>query len=157
MKNSVLSAFGAFLCITALAYLHLLDQSSLWLIPPFGASMVLTMSVHGSPLAHPRNILFGHIFSALAGVLISSIFGFSALSLGLAVGLAVYIMMVTNTVHPPAGANPIIVILGEKGIGFVIMPVAVGALFIIFFAISYNRFLKRKYFTLADWREVIEL
>ena len=157
MKNSVLSALGAFLCITALSYLHLLDESSLWLIPSFGASMVLTMSVHGSPLAHPRNILYGHIFSALAGVLVSSIFGLSALSLGLAVGLAVFIMMVTNTVHPPAGATPIIAIIGEEGIGFVIMPVAIGALVIILFAIVYNRFLRREYTTLADWREVIEL
>ena len=157
MKTGVLSAFGAFLCITALSYLHLLDDSSFWLIPPFGASMVLTMSVHASPLAHPRNVLFGHIFSALAGVLVSSIFGLSAFSLGLAVGLAVFIMMVTNTVHPPAGANPIIAIIGEEGVGFVIMPVTVGALVIIFFAIIYNRFLNRKYFTLADWREFTQL
>ena len=115
------------------------------------------MSVHGSPLAHPRNVLFGHILSALARVLISSIFGLSAPSLGLAVGLADSILMVTNTVHPPAGADLTIAIIGEERIGFVIMPVAVGALVIIFFAIIYNPFLRREYTTLADWREVIQL
>jgi len=66
MKNNFISAFGGFLCIAGLAYLNSFDVSNLWLIPPFGASMVLVMSVHESPLAHPRNILFGHMLSALS-------------------------------------------------------------------------------------------
>ena len=62
MKNNIISAFGAFLCISALAYLNSFDESNLWLIPPFGASMVLVMAAHESPMAHPKNVLFGHIF-----------------------------------------------------------------------------------------------
>ena len=150
MKNNIISAFGAFLCISILAYLNSFDESNLWLIPPFGASMVLVMAVHESPLAHPKNILFGHILAALSGVLIFSLLGSSFISLGLAVGLAIFLMMVTKTVHPPAGANPIIAILGAKGIGFILMPVALGASFIVLFAIIYNKLLKRKYFTFKD-------
>ena len=82
MKNNIISAFGGFLCISALAYLNSFDVSNLWLIPPFGASMVLVMSVHESPLAHPRNILFGHMLSALSGVFVFSMLGFSSLSVG---------------------------------------------------------------------------
>ena len=155
MKNNIISAFGGFLCISGLAYLNSFDVSNLWLIPPFGASMVLVMSVHESPLAHPRNILFGHMLSALSGVFVFSILGFSSLSVGLAVGLAIFLMMATKTVHPPAGANPIIAVLGAKGISFVLMPVAVGASFIVLFAIIYNKLLKRKYFTFKDWRQLI--
>jgi len=150
MKNNLISAFGAFLCISALAYINLQDPNNLWLIPPFGASMVLVMAVHESPLAHPKNILFGHIFSALSGVVIFSILGSSFISLGLAVGLAIFLMMTTKTVHPPAGANPIIAILGAKDIGFIIMPVAIGASFIILFAIIYNNILNRSYFNFKD-------
>ena len=150
MKNNFISAFGAFLCISALAYLNSFDESNLWLIPPFGASMVLVMAVHESPLAHPKNILFGHILAALSGVLVFSLLGSSFISLGLAVGLAIFLMMATKTVHPPAGANPIIAVLGAKGIGFILMPVALGASFIVLFAIIYNKLLKRKYFTLKD-------
>ena len=112
MKNNIISAFGAFLCISALAYLNSFEESNLWLIPPFGASMVLVMAAHESPLAHPKSVLFGHILSALAGVFVYSILGFSFLSVGLAVGLAIFLMMATKTVHPPAGANPIIAVLG---------------------------------------------
>ena len=153
MKNNFISAFGAFLCITALAYLNSFDESNLWLIPPFGASMVLVMAVHESPLAHPKNILFGHIISAFSGVFVFSVLGSSFISLGLAVGLAIFLMMATKTVHPPAGANPIIAILGAKGMGFILMPVAVGASFIVLFAIIYNKSLKRNYFTFKDLKK----
>ena len=153
MKNNFISAFGAFLCISALAYLNSLDESNLWLIPPFGASMVLVMAVHESPLAHPKNILFGHIISAFSGVFVFSVLGSSFISLGLAVGLAIFLMMATKTVHPPAGANPIIAILGAKGMGFILMPVAVGASFIVLFAIIYNKSLKRNYFTFKDLKK----
>ena len=153
MKNNFISAFGAFLCISVLAYLNSFDESNLWLIPPFGASMVLVMAVHESPLAHPKNILFGHIISAFSGVFVFSVLGSSFISLGLAVGLAIFLMMATKTVHPPAGANPIIAILGAKGMGFILMPVAVGASFIVLFAIINNISLKRNYFTFKDLKK----
>ena len=153
MKNNLISGFGAFLCISALAYLNSYDDSNLWLIPPFGASMVLVMAVHESPLAHPKNVFFGHIISAFSGVLIYAILGFSFFSVGLGVGLAIFLMMATKTVHPPAGANPIIAILGAKGVGFLVIPVAAGAAFIVLFAIIYNQLMKRKYFTFNDLRQ----
>ena len=153
MKNNLISAIGAFVCISVLAVLNSIDESNLWLIPPFGASMVLVMAVHESPLAHPKNVLFGHIISAFSGVFIFAIFGFSSLSVGAGVGLAIFLMMATKTVHPPAGANPIIAILGAKGMGFILMPVAVGASFIVLFAIIYNKSLKRNYFTFKDLKK----
>ena len=145
MNNNLISGFGAFLCISALAYLNSFDESNLWLIPPFGASMVLVMAVHESPLAQPKNIIFGHVLSALSGVIIFALMGSSPLSLGIAVGLAVFVMASFNIIHPPAGANPIIAILGGKGIAFVIMPVAIGAIFIVIFAMFYNRIIGRNY------------
>ena len=107
--------------------------------------MVLVMAVHESPLAQPKNIILGHIFSALSGVIIYYLLGDTFFSIGIAVGLAVFIMMITSTTHPPAGANPIIVILTEQGLNFVLFPVAVCATIIVFFAIIYNKTLKRKY------------
>ena len=150
MKNNLISAIGAFICISVLAVLNSFDESNLWLIPPFGASMVLVMAVHESPLAHPKNVLFGHIISAFSGVFVFAIFGFSSLSVGAGVGLAIFLMMLTKTVHPPAGANRIIAILGAKGAGFIIIPVAAGALFRVLFAIIFNKLLNRKYFTFND-------
>ena len=143
--NNLLSAFGAFLCISLLSYLHFSEYGDVWLIPPFGASMVLVMAVHSSPLAEPKNIFFGHTLSALSGVVIFSLMGSSFISIGIAVGLAVFVMATFDSIHPPAGANPIIAILGGKGLSFVLMPVALGDIFIIIFALFYNKLLGRNY------------
>lgn len=141
----LIASLGAFLCISIIAFVHSFDAFNIWLIPPFGATMVLVMAVHESPLAQPKNIFFGHILSAASGVLIYSILGMSFLTIGLAVAISVWAMMVTKTVHPPAGANPIIVIMGGKGLSFIMLPVATGAIIIILFAIIFNKLLKRNY------------
>ena len=126
-----------------IAYLNSIDNTNIWLIPPFGASLVLVMAVHDSPLAQPRNVFFGHILSASSGVLMFYLLGNSPISISLALSFAIFLMIITKTIHPPAGANPIIAILGAKTIEFVIMPVATGALFIVIFAFVYNKILKR--------------
>jgi CBS-domain-containing membrane protein len=143
--NAFLAAVGGFICIGFLSYLNMSIDGSIWLIPPFGASMVLVMAVHESPLAQPKNLMFGHVLSALSGVLVYMVLGQSFYALGSGVALAIFIMMITNTIHPPAGANPIIVILGGKSLSFVLLPVAVGALIIILFAMIYNKILGRSY------------
>ena len=143
--NAIISASGAFICICFLAYLNSSIEGAIWLIPPFGASMVLVMAVYESPLAKPKNLILGHILSALSGVIIFYLLGNTFISLGLGVALAVFVMMITNTVHPPAGANPIIVILTGQSISFVFLPVAVGAIIIVVFAYFYNKILKRNY------------
>ena len=143
--NALLSALGALIFIGFLAFLENSFDGTIWLIPPFGASMVLVMAVHESPLARPTNILLGHVLSALSGVIVLYLIGDHFLALGLAAGLAIFIMIITNTIHPPAGANPIIVILTGQGISFVLFPVAIGALLLIIFAYLYNKLLKRNY------------
>ena len=143
--NALFSSLGAFVCIGFLAYLNSTIEGAIWLIPPFGASMVLVMAVHESPLAKPKNLILGHILSALSGVIVFYLLGNTFISLGLGVALAVFVMMITNTVHPPAGANPIIVILTSQSISFVFLPVAVGAIIIVAFAYLYNKLLKRNY------------
>ena len=143
--NALLSALGALIFISFLAFLDRSFEGMIWLIPPFGASMVLVMAVHESPLAKPKNILLGHILSALSGVIILYLIGDNFLALGIAVALAVFVMILTDTIHPPAGANPIIVILTGQGISFVLFPVAIGAFMLVVFAYLYNKLLKRNY------------
>ena len=142
-QNVLISSLGAFLCIFLIAYFNSVDETNIWLIPPFGASLVLVMAVHDSPLAQPRNVFFGHILSASSGVFLFYLLGNSPISISLALSLAIILMMITKTIHPPAGANPTIAILGAKSFEFVIMPVATGALFIVIFAFVYNKIWKR--------------
>tara|TARA_Y100001970_G_C14131251_1_gene801829 strand:- start:336 stop:776 length:441 start_codon:yes stop_codon:yes gene_type:complete len=142
-KNLLISCFGAFLCMYAIAYLNTIDEKNIWLIPPFGASLVLVMAVHDSPLAKGRNVFFGHILSASSGVLMYYFLGDSALSIALGLSFAILLMITTKTIHPPAGANPVIAIMGAQSFEFVIMPVGIGAFFIVIFAFLYNKIIKR--------------
>ena len=59
--NALFSSLGAFVCIGFLAYLNSSIEGAIWLIPPFGASMVLVMAVYDSPLAKPKNLILSHI------------------------------------------------------------------------------------------------
>ena len=141
-KNILNSCLGGFICMFLIAYLNTIDEKNIWLIPPFGASLVLVMAVHDSPLAKARNVFFGHILSAFSGVLVYYFLGDSSLSIALGLSLAIFLMIITNTIHPPAGANPVIAIMGAESFEFVIMPVGIGAAFIVIFAFLYNKTMK---------------
>ncbi len=143
--NPLIASIGGFMCILLLSLLSEFNDLYIWLIPPFGATLVLVMSAHDSPLAQPKNIFFGHILSGLSGLFIATFIGSNMYCLGLGVGLAIFIMMITNTIHPPAGGNPLIVILGDQTLGFIFMPLAAGSIVIIIFAISYNKIVGKAY------------
>jgi CBS-domain-containing membrane protein len=108
----IVAGAGAMLCIAALASLERFTQEGLWLMAPFGATMVIVFGLPDSPLAQPRNIVFGHLLTTAVGLTAAHYLGVTPWSLGAAVGLALFLMLVTQTMHPPAGANPVLVIPG---------------------------------------------
>jgi len=97
-------------------------------------------------MAQPKNVFFGHIVSIIVGIVFNEIFGMSFITLGLAVGLALTLMMYFKVEHPPAAANPLIALLSDVSFEFVFLPVAGGAIIIIILSIIiYKYLLKRNY------------
>ena len=142
----LLSGVGAAVTIGILAFMTYQTELGLWLIASFGATTVIVFGYHDNPFAQPKNIFFGHLLSALVGILFTTFFGVSFITIGLAVGIAVMLMMAFKIAHPPAGANPIIVMIGGVSFEFLLFPVMAGAITIIIGGIIYNRLiLKRKY------------
>lgn len=135
----ILAGLGAMFCITALASLGDLFGFGFWLMAPFGASMVLVFGLPESPLAQPRNIVLGHLLTAVIGLLVVSYMDVNSWTLGMAVGLAVALMILSQTTHPPAGANPLLIMLTGQGWEFLLIPVALGSVVIVIFALVYNR------------------
>lgn len=135
----LLAGLGAMICITALGVLSTINQSMVWLMAPFGATMVILFGLPESPLAQPRNIVMGHLLTTIIGLAVASLLGVNAWSMGLAVGLAVALMFLTDTTHPPAGANPLVVMLAGEHWNFLVSPVAVGAVLIVGFGVAYHR------------------
>jgi len=142
----LLSGVGATVTIGILAFMTYQTELGLWLLASFGATTVIVFGYHDNPFAQPKNIFFGHLLSAFVGILFATFFGVSFITIGLAVGIGVMLMMAFKITHPPAGGNPIIVMIGGVSFQFLIFPVMVGAIAIIIGGIIYNRLiLKRKY------------
>ncbi|RJE87331.1 HPP family protein [Paracoccus onubensis] len=140
---ALISGLGGALAIWALAMLTQSLEQAL-LIAPFGASCVLLFALPSSPLAQPRNVIGGHFLSALVGLLVLMLVGDGALACGIGVGLAIAVMQITGTVHPPAGGNPLVVILTGAGWSFLAVPVLAGTIALVALAWAYHQTISKR-------------
>ncbi len=154
------SWLGAFLGIAAVAYINygVLDKTDLvMIIGSFGASAVLIYGAIKSPLAQPRNLLGGHVISALIGVTAFKLLEPNLwLAAALAVATSIAVMHATKTLHPPGGATALIaVISGAKvhdlGYLYVLVPVAAGALVMLAVALLVNNLAPRRRYPEFWW------
>lgn len=142
------SAVGAFIGIFAiyevgqLKYFHIED--TLFMVGSFGASAVLIYGVPKSPYAQPRNLVLGHSISAVVGVTCALLLGpFPAFSAALAVSLALALMHLTKSIHPPGGATALIAVVGSDKIHqmaywYVLSPIFSGAVIMLLVALLVN-------------------
>lgn len=149
------SWLGSFLGITAVALLHynVVDQQGLMLlIGSFGASAVLLYGAVRSPLAQPRNLIGGHVLSAMVGVTAFQWLGsYPWLAAAIAVSTAIALMHLTKTLHPPGGATALIAVIGGESVHrlgylYILMPAALGAGVMLVIALIVNNMSRsRKY------------
>ncbi|MDA8230576.1 MAG: HPP family protein [Magnetospirillum sp.] len=137
LRHILWSWAGAALAIGFVAFLSTASGKP-WLTAPFGASAVLVFGLPDSPLAQPRNVVGGHVLTTIVGLSFLHLFGTEWWSLALAVATAVALMQATRTVHPPAGANPLVVMLSAAPWGFVLTPALAGSLAIVAIAVIWN-------------------
>jgi CBS-domain-containing membrane protein len=133
--------------IAALTLLTYKTQYGLFLTASFGSSMVLLYGYPESPFAQPKNIFFGHLLTSVVGILFLFFVPLPIyITIPLAVGTGVGLMIFLNVTHPPAGGNPIIVIIGSVSLDYLINPIISGTIIILVFGIILNRLiLKKKY------------
>ncbi|MFZ5836419.1 MAG: HPP family protein [Pseudomonadota bacterium] len=137
MRAMAFAGLGGFAAIALTAFLT--DRLSLPLIlGSFGASCVLVFGFPDAPFSQPRNVIAGHFISSLTGLAVLHLIGPQWWAVAIAVGLAIMLMMLTRTVHPPAGSNPVIIFLMEPTWGFLIFPTLAGALILVAVALIYN-------------------
>lgn len=154
-KEHIYSFVGSFIGIAILAFIQsktLADIDSIFLIGSFGASSVLIFGAVQSPLAQPRNLVGGHVISAIIGVTIyKTLPNVLWLTAPLAVSLSIVMMQLTKTLHPPGGAAALIAIIGtdrvkQLGYLYVLSPVLTGTLILLVVALVFNNITpNRKY------------
>jgi CBS domain-containing membrane protein len=146
-REQLWSAIGAMIGIGLIAFIqsHILgQQENIFLIGSFGASSVLVYGAIQSPLAQPRNLVGGHVISALVGVTIFKIVPHQIwLTAPLSVALSIVAMQVTKTLHPPGGATALIAVTGSVriqnlGYWYVLWPVLSGSIILLIVALIFN-------------------
>jgi len=142
------------LCLLGLIqqYTNLAESDHVFLIGSFGASAILVYGATDSPLAQPRNMIGGHLLSAIVGVSTYKLVGHIPwLATGLSVSVALFLMQITKTLHPPGGATALIAVIGSekiKALGYlyVLTPVFAGVAILLLVALVVNNIPKnRKY------------
>lgn len=154
-SNIVWSWIGSFIGILSIVLFHrsvLGDEDLGLVIGSFGASAVLVYGAIHSPLAQPRNLIGGHMLSALVGVVSYKLFSGNILFCSaFAVATSILVMQLTLTLHPPGGATALIAVLGSEhihslGFIYVLYPVSTGAFILFFIALLVNNIPKHRHY-----------
>lgn len=147
-RDRALACLGAFAGVALVglgtALLHGDSPATPWIVAPIGASAVLVFAVPASPMAQPWPVVGGNVLSALAGLAVVHVVEQRTLAISLAVGLAIAIMSLTRSLHPPGGAMALAVALGGTGADsssalFPLAPVALDAAALVIAGWAFHR------------------
>ena len=149
LQKALIAGFFSALTIGVLTVLTYKSTLGYFIAASFGSSMVLLFGFPESPFAQPKNVFFGHLVTALVGVIFVTLIPLPIfVNIALAVGVGIFLMILFNIVHPPAGGNPIMVIIGSVSYDYLISPIIFGCIIIISLAILINKFLLKKNYPL---------
>jgi CBS domain-containing membrane protein len=142
------SWIGAFIGIYSIALLNNVLQingvDSIFLIGSFGASAVLVFGAPNAELSQPRNLILGHLVSAIIGVSFYLLIpGNASLACALSVATSIAAMHFIKALHPPGGATALIAIIGapkihQLGFWYVLSPVLSGTIILLIIALIVN-------------------
>ena len=147
LKQSFLAGIFSIITIGVLTVLTYKTEFGVFLIASFGSSMVVLYGYPESPFAQPKNVFFGHVLTSIVGMFFLYFVPIPLyIVLPIAVGVGVALMILLNVTHPPAGGNPIIVIVGSVSAEYLLSPIILGSAIIVIFGLVINRLiLKKKY------------
>ena len=152
LQKAIIAGFFSTLTIGVLTLLTYKSTLGYFLAGSFGSSMVLLFGFPESPFAQPKNVFFGHLVTSIVGVLILKFLPIDQfLQIAIAVGLGIFVMILLGVTHPPAGGNPIVIILGAVSYDFLLNPIIFGSIIIIVYAIILNRFILKKNYP-SSWK-----
>ena len=145
LKKAIIAGIFSIITIGFLTALTYKTEFGLFLVASFGSTMVLLFGYPESPFAQPKNIFFGHLLTSVVGVIFVNLIPLPIfIMIPLAVGLGVFFMILAGVTHPPAGGNPIIVIIGSASFSYIISPIIIGSAIVLVFGVVLNRFILKK-------------
>jgi CBS-domain-containing membrane protein len=112
---------------------------------PIGASCLLIFGAHNGPFSQPRHIIGGHLFSTFASLVIWDMFGRNFLTIGITLAIVIILMVLTNTIHPPAAASAIVAMNTGAGWGFILCIILCSLCLLAISLLYNNLFQTRQY------------
>ncbi|MBM3582052.1 MAG: HPP family protein [Alphaproteobacteria bacterium] len=110
------------------------------LITSFGSTSVMLFLMPELPYSQPMNIVGGHVVAAAVGLAADAVLPSEAWwAYGLAVGASLIAMAAVRVMHPPAGANPLIVMFAHPDFDFLLIPVLAGTVLLVALAVVVHR------------------
>jgi len=141
--EGAVAGLGVAVAIGAMEWLSLASHYPLAIIP-FATSIALVIGSPDAEQAQPRALVGGHVVATLVGLAMVKLTGPSAWAAAMAVGLAILAMYLTDTFHPPAGIDPLLVVSNNLPWSFLFAPVLVGAVLLAAFAYIWHRWVRRQ-------------
>ena len=146
IKTALTASIAAFFVILLISFISLNTSYGYIIAVSFGATMVLLFGYPSSRFAQPKNIFFGHLITAISGILFTYVSVTLFIVIALSVSLGIFFMIVFDVVHPPAGGNPIAICIGNYNYDFIFTTILIGTIIIILLGLFINRYiLKIKY------------
>lgn len=144
LRAALLAALGAALTLAVIGLVD--EQVDLALMSVgFGASAVLVFALPETPVAQPASVVGGQVVATSVGLLMSMLTPLSWWSLALAVGLAIFVMLMLRVTHPPAAANTVGVMLVSQSWWYLLVPILAGAVFIVLAGVLWHRLTGKRY------------
>jgi len=114
------------------------------IVASMGASAIILFFIPSSPLAQPWPFVGGQLVSAFVGMACALNIPETSTAAATAVGGSIILMLIMRCLHPPAAATSLTPIMAgttltSLGYSFIIVPVAINVLTLLFLAILINR------------------
>jgi CBS-domain-containing membrane protein len=141
------AGLGAALALGLVAVFDQLAGAPL-LAAPFGASVVLVFGLPDSPLSQPANVVGSHLIATTLALLMDQFLPGGWPTMVLGAGAVIALLGALRLTHPPAGADPLVVMMAHPGWSFLVMPVMVGAITLVAVAVLVHRLPPRSVYPL---------
>ncbi len=132
------AAIGTVVSLGIVAFLDDLGGAPL-LAAPLGASAMLVFGMPDSPMSQPANVVGGHVIATLVGLAFDQFLPGGWIMMGVSVAVVMVLLAALRLTHPPAGADPIVVMMSHPGWSFLLMPVLLGAVTLVVVAVVIHR------------------
>jgi CBS-domain-containing membrane protein len=119
--------------------LWIIDAEHGLALTSLGSTAILLFCFPTHEGSRPLAVVASHLLGAAIGIALLQLFGSNVWTMGVGVALTAVVMRLCNIMHPPAGANPLIVLNLKSDWLFLAYPLAPALLILVIAVFLWSR------------------